>query len=238
MQDVGITLMLVLGLASSLHCVTMCGPLIAVASAPLRPTAGATSPARLLLWQATYNLGRGLTYVVIGGVLGAVGQALTSLFAAKLVGGIVQLALGLLIVALGVWQLRKGSAVSTAGDGPLTRAIRSVMTSRRSLGMLGLGLLTGLLPCGVLYAAFARSLAAQSFSEGAALMGAFWLGTVPLLAGVGLLSGQVFRAAGRYAAVLLCVAMVATGGWLGVKGYRNITAPEAPAAACHGDHRH
>ena len=82
------------------------------------------------------------------------------------------------------------------------------MMSRRVL--LAMGLLTGLLPCGVLYAAFARALAAHCAAEGAALMLAFWLGTVPLLALVGLVSGQLIRVAGRLAPVLLCCAMLAT----------------------------
>ena len=95
--------------------------------------------------------------------------------------------------------------------------------------MFGLGLLTGLLPCGVLYAAFARAMATSSPWEGGLLMVAFWLGSVPLLATVGLASGKLVSALGRHAAVLLFVAMLATGGWLTVKGYRNLTAP--PAAA-------
>lgn len=225
------TLMVAFGLTSSLHCVTMCGPLIAVASAPLLEGGGTANARRLLLWQGWYHLGRGISYALIGTLLGLLGTAITVVSPNKLVGGIVQVGVGLLIVGLGLAQLvGRGGAAATSESG-LSRAIRRLVTSGHGLGMLGLGLLTGLLPCGVLYAAFARAMAASSPWEGGLLLIAFWLGTVPLLAAVGLASGKLVAALGRHATVLLFAAMLATGGWLTVKGYRNLTAPPVAAAA-------
>ena len=88
--------------------------------------------------------------------------------------------------------------------------------------MLGLGLLTGLLPCGVLYVAFSRAVLAGSLPGGALVMAAFWLGTVPLLATIGFASGGLGRLVGRYGPVMLCLAMVGTGGWVAQKGARNL----------------
>ena len=219
--------MLVLGLASSLHCATMCGPLVCVASAPLLQP-GSACRRRLVSWQLHYHLGRGVTYCLLGALLALSGQALTALSPARRLGGALQLLVGLTVVALGIWQLVRSRAVSTVGDGWLTRSLRALVTSGHGRGMAGLGLLTGFLPCGVLYAAFARSVAAGSAANGALVMLAFWLGTVPLLASMGLAAGGLVRAAGRYAAPMLLVAMLSTGGWLAAKGWHNIATSPVP----------
>jgi sulfite exporter TauE/SafE len=235
-----LTLMLLLGLASSLHCATMCGPIIVVASAPLAgvaPGSAGARPAvlRLLGWQAAYHLGRGATYALLGALLAGAGGLVTAAAGGRLLGGVLQIGLGLAIVVAGVWQLRRGKSALFAGKGGsgggglLATVLRRLVTSRRGLGMLGLGLFTGLLPCGVLYAALARSVAAPSVPDGAGLMLAFWLGTVPLLLVLGLASSQLVRAAGRFAPAFIFIAMLATGGWLTYKGIRNVTAPPRSA---------
>ena len=226
-SDLG--LMVALGATSSLHCTTMCGPLIAVASAPLAGDRARIG--RLAGWQGAYHLGRGLSYAVIGAVLGLLGQALTALFAARQVGGLLQVAVGLGIVALGAWQLWKGG-VAGSGGGPLARAIGRLVTSGHGGSLFLLGLVTGLLPCGVLYAAFARAVAAPSPAEGALLLLAFWAGTVPLLAAVGFASGSLVGAAGRFAPALLFVAMTVTGGWLSWKGAHSLGLFGMPPATC------
>ncbi|MCA9002730.1 MAG: sulfite exporter TauE/SafE family protein, partial [Planctomycetes bacterium] len=55
-----------------------------------------------------------------------------------------------------------------------------------ALGMVGLGLLNGLLPCGLVYVALAGAMAAGSASQGAVYMGLFGLGTVPMLLAIAL----------------------------------------------------
>ena len=222
--QVDLLLMLLLGATSSLHCTTMCGPIIAVASAPVTIGDGkdVRRPKALALWQLQYHLGRGITYSLIGAGLGLIGTSLVLLPKARLVGAVVQLVLGLLIAFAGVWQLLKGRSQVGATDNWLSRALRALITRGSARGMLGLGLLTGLLPCGVLYVAFSRSVLAGSTLGGALVMVAFWLGTVPLLATVGFASGGLARLVGRYGPVLLCVAMVGTGGWVAQKGARNL----------------
>jgi sulfite exporter TauE/SafE len=225
-----ISLMLAFGLVSSLHCVTMCGPLIAVASAPLQ----AGSPEKhgglgaLMVWQICYQLGRGVTYITLGVVLGFAGQMLSTLFPARLFGGIIQIAVAGLFIGLALFAVLRGKTVTApSGGSRFGGLIRKFVTSGRASGMLVLGLLTGFLPCGVLYAAFARALAADSPTQGGLLMLAFWLGSAPLLVVVGLASGSLLRAFGRFANVLVAIAMLMTGAWLGWKGVRNLTS-DAP----------
>jgi hypothetical protein len=220
--QVDLLLMLLLGTTSSLHCTTMCGPIIAVASAPVTIGKGRHRPKDLALWQLQYHLGRGVTYSLIGALLGLIGTALVFLPRARLAGAVIQLGLGVVIAWVGIRQLVKGKPQGGAADGWLTRALRALVQQGSARGMLGLGLLTGLLPCGVLYVAFSRAVLAGSMLGGALVMAAFWLGTVPLLATLGFASGGLARLLGRYGPALLCVAMVGTGGWVAQKGVRNL----------------
>jgi sulfite exporter TauE/SafE len=219
-------LMLAFGLVSSLHCVTMCGPLIAVASAPLQTGSqedrgGLRS---LMVWQISYQLGRGFTYITLGVVLGFAGRMLSTLFPAQLFGGVIQIAVAALFIGLALFAVLRGRTVTAPkGGSGFGRLVRKFVTSGRASGMLVLGFLTGFLPCGVLYAAFARALAADSPTEGGLLMLAFWLGSAPLLVVVGLASGSLLRAFGRFANVLVAIAMLVTGAWLGWKGINNLT---------------
>jgi hypothetical protein len=218
-------LMLAFGLVSSLHCVTMCGPLIAVASAPVHPagSCGAVGFRALSLWQVAYQTGRGVTYVALGAVLGLAGGTLSSMFAARRVGGVIQIAVSAVFIGLALFAVLRGKAVTApSGDSAFGRLLRRFVTSGRASGMLVLGLLTGFLPCGVLYAAFARALAADSAAQGGLLMLAFWLGSAPLLVVVGLASASLLRSLGRYANVLIAAAMLLTGAWLGLKGVNNL----------------
>jgi sulfite exporter TauE/SafE len=103
-------LMLVFGLVSSLHCVTMCGPLIAVASAPMQAESndkgGTFRP--LMGWQISYQIGRGVTYISIGVVLGFAGRMLQALFPARLFGGIIQVAVAALFIGLALFAVLRG----------------------------------------------------------------------------------------------------------------------------------
>ncbi len=223
MPDVQVSflLMLFLGVTSSLHCVSMCGPLIAIASAPLVETG---HPSRktfwhIFYWQGVYHLGRGITYITLGMVLATTSTFITSLFSSKIVGSIVQIGLGCLIVVMGVWLLWQRRGVrSSEKNSFFTRCLRSLVTKAHGGGMFGLGLLTGFLPCGVLYAAFARAFSSTTALEGGVLMFAFWIGTTPLLFSLGFLSGGIVRWVGKYATVLIFTAMCFTGGSLMYKG--------------------
>jgi sulfite exporter TauE/SafE len=231
--------MLLFGLVSSLHCVTMCGPLIAVASAPLQASSadGLGGLRALMGWQISYQIGRGITYITIGLVFGFAGSMLSALFPARLFGGIIQIAVAAFFIGLALFAVLRGKTVTApAGGSRFGGLIRKFVTSGRASGMFVLGLLTGFLPCGVLYAAFARSLAADSPSEGGLLMFAFWLGSAPLLVMVGLASGSLLRTFGRHANVLVAIAMLITGIWIGSKGVKNLMI-DAPMPA-HGHTLH
>jgi uncharacterized protein len=167
----------ILGLAGSLHCAGMCGPL-ALALPPVGGMSGGFAAGR-----CAYNLGRVLTYCVLGLVFGLVGRTL-------LLAGVqrwVSIGLGVVLVT-GLFGSRRLS-----GWFPVARLVEelksrmSVLLRRRSILALGLlGLLNGLLPCGLVYVACAGATATGGLGTGAAYMAVFGLGTVPMMLGISL----------------------------------------------------
>ncbi|HTH49094.1 MAG TPA: sulfite exporter TauE/SafE family protein [Candidatus Limnocylindria bacterium] len=166
-----------LGLAGSLHCAGMCGPLALALPATGSGTVG------FVTGRLAYNLGRIVTYTLLGVVFGLLGKSLSLIGVQRWL----SIGAGALILA-GLLITRR------AGPGlPMVRAVGwlkagfGTLLRRRTLGSLGLlGLLNGLLPCGLAYAACAGAAATGSLAMGTAYMALFGLGTVPLMLGIGL----------------------------------------------------
>lgn len=172
------------GLATSLHCVSMCGGIalsqgLRAGTAAIggadgrspRVSAAAIRPSLL------YNLGRVASYTAIGAVAGATGSALK--FGPGLQAGI--------MAAAAVFML--GMGLSLAGLVRLPRlrwkayeALRGkAAAAAAKVGPFAVGLANGLMPCGPLQAMQAFALGSGSAAAGALSMAAFSLGTVPLL---------------------------------------------------------
>ncbi|MBY0396942.1 MAG: sulfite exporter TauE/SafE family protein, partial [Thermoleophilia bacterium] len=176
-------------LLGSLHCVSMCGPFVVIAVAP---TVNGAPPARQWGLQAAYHLGRLATYAAFGlaaGLLGAsldlggslihVQRAATALAAATLVFfGVVTL-----LRAVG---LRSGARVAPQWMTRLAqRGHRAAWALTPFKRALVIGLLTTLLPCGWLYAFVVTAAGTGHALAGALVMAVFWLGTLPMMVGVG-----------------------------------------------------
>ena len=171
----------ILGLAGSLHCAGMCGPL-----ALALPTAGPAGPG-FVAGRFAYNLGRVVTYTMMGVVFGLIGRTL-------LLAGIqrwVSIALGIALLAglFASHRLSRWLPVARLVDWLKVRM--GVLLRRRSGVSLGiLGLLNGLLPCGLVYVACAGAIATSGVLSGAAYMAVFGLGTVPMMLAISL-SGKL-----------------------------------------------
>ncbi len=177
----------ILGLAGSLHCVGMCGPLAMALPHPGRGMGGYIA-GRLL-----YQAGRIATYCLLGAVFGGVGRTLA-------LAGIqrwVSVAAGLLVLA-GLFVVGPGWAGKPlAGWVDWIKARLGTLLRRRSQSTLWmLGMVNGLLPCGLVYVACAGAAAGGSVAGGMAQMAWFGLGTVPLMLGISL-SGRAMPFAWR-----------------------------------------
>jgi len=170
-----------LGLVGSLHCAGMCGPL-----ALALPPAGDTTPG-YVVGRVAYNLGRIATYCLLGILFGLVGWTF-------LLAGVqrwVSIALGVALL-LGLFASRKLVRWNPAAL--VVSHLKSRMAGllrRRSFASLAvLGLLNGLLPCGLVYAACAAAATTGSVLAGAQYMAVFGVGTVPMMLAISL-SGKL-----------------------------------------------
>lgn len=164
---------LLTGLATSIHCVGMCGP-IACGLGSM-----AKSETSRMIGATLYHGCRLTSYTLIGAVCGAIGsQPLKWFFDSPAVILPWVLVAVLLLVATGLDQKIPRPKVLNR----FTTRTRLQLGKRPAIAAAGImGLLTPLLPCGPLYAVFAMSLASGSAAKGAEFMLAFGIGTVPLL---------------------------------------------------------
>ena len=178
---------LLLGLVGSLHCAGMCGPLA------LALPVGAKSTTRFLAGRLAYNAGRIVTYCVLGLILGLVGR---TLFLAG-VQRWTSISLGLALL-VGLFSSRK-LALWRPVTG-LVEALKYRMSAqlrqRSFSSLMILGLLNGLLPCGLVYVACAGATATNGALDGIRYMAVFGLGTVPMMLGISM-SGRLMPLALR-----------------------------------------
>lgn len=175
-------------LLGSMHCAGMCGAFLAFAvTAEGRPDLRAR--ARL---NAAYNLGRLVTYTALGAVGGFVGaavdlggSALGLQRAAAALAGSMMIVVGLIAVARAA-GVRLPRAPLPAGLRTLVgRGHRAAMGLPPVARAASIGLLTTLLPCGWLYAFAITAAGTASPFKGAVTMAVFWLGTLPVMIGLG-----------------------------------------------------
>jgi hypothetical protein len=170
-----------LGLAGSLHCVGMCGPL-----ALALPAASASGIA-YILGRAAYNAGRIMTYCLLGLVFGLIGQGL-------LLAGLqrwLSISIGVALIA-GLIVSRKARLWKPLLNctGWVSARMAPLLRRRSVSALLVLGILNGFLPCGLVYVAAAGAAATGDLFSGAAYMALFGLGTTPMMLALAL-SGKL-----------------------------------------------
>ena len=163
---------LVLGVAGGAHCTAMCGPLIAI-----------TSPRG---WKAVmHHTGRWLTYAALGFVAGAAGAGASAAGFGRWTSWTAAAAMVILaLVPSAVPAGRQRSRSVQAIVGLVLRSRRRLRTHPRA-GALVFGLLNGLLPCGLTYAATLAAIGTGSIWAGEVFMTGFALGTTAILATAG-----------------------------------------------------
>lgn len=165
-----------LGLFGSLHCLGMCGPIA------LSVGTGSLNPARRGFKVLMYNTGRILTYCFIGLLVGLLGEGIyIAGFQSQLS---ILLGIFLLSIAFFSWNLEKqilSSSLFHRVFFHLKSALGKMLKSGNPGHSLYLGLLNGLLPCGLVYIALFGALATQDTWSGIRYMAIFGLGTVPIM---------------------------------------------------------
>jgi uncharacterized protein len=181
------------GALGGFHCLSMCGGFVAATAARDAGVSPLLPRSVIIRRQIGYHAGRVFTYMLLGAAVGAGGSAV--LRAADLLTwqrGMYLFA-NLLLLALGLRL-----ALNLQGDGWLQRAgartfgaalpiFRPLLRQPGARGRIALGLLWGLVPCALIYSVLPLAMFSGGPWQGAMVMLAFGLGTLPNLAAAGLL---------------------------------------------------
>ncbi len=153
------------GLFGSMHCVGMCGAI------------ALSLPTRSFVGSFLYNVGRVLTYTLLGLLFGSFGKGL------DLLGMQQSLSIflgGVIILGVFLPQFTKITLLNKAFF-RLKQSFAPFFKKKSHFSMLAIGLLNGLLPCGLVYLAIIGSVVQADAQEGAAYMFFFGLGTLPMM---------------------------------------------------------
>lgn len=206
---------LVSGLLGGIHCVGMCGGIVASISLGLPQNKNRRFITQLP-YHLAYNTGRILSYLLAGAIMGGMGMLLAEWLPVYLaqrlllwIAGIFMLLLGLYLA--GWWQ---ALALTERAGTLLWRLVeplgRRMLPIRSPLHGVAVGLVWGWIPCGLVYAMLANAISTGSPLGGAGVMLAFGLGTLPNLIGMGLLAGAAAHLA-RSTAVRRSAGMMMIG---------------------------
>jgi uncharacterized protein len=159
----------IMGLAGSLHCLAMCGPIFAAVSGFY------TQPKEYFRPLLLHHFGKIVSYASIGLFMGFIGQGISLVVFQNTL----MLACGILLLFVAVSGMAKWTVMDQL-NAKITYAMSRILGKNRGGGFL-LGLINGWVPCGLVYAAAIGATATQSIIEGAGFMLFFGLGTIPIL---------------------------------------------------------
>lgn len=216
-----------IGLLGSVHCIGMCGPL-AFAVPSLQKGAG-----RLLLDKGLYQMGRIISYCVLGLIIGLIGR---QLWMAGLQQG-VSIFTGLLIIMAACSRIFK---IAYRGNSnillkPFHRLFGYAL--KHKANHLIIGMINGLLPCGFVYLALAGAVNMPDLSGAVGYMFFFGLGTAPLMMIAAMTVGLTGTLIRNRINKVVPYLMVCLGIWFILRGLElNIPylspAPHDAAAVC------
>lgn len=168
-----------LGFLGSLHCFSMCGPLSLLLPA---------DRSRYLIGRLTYNTGRITTYALLGLLTGIAGEQAGFLIPQK----ILFILLGAVLLVYLLLPVKWKNRISV-----MSPVIRMASFTKRSLAKLskrhglavqyGFGLVNGLIPCGLVYAALSGAFLTAGITDSMLFMILFGLGTLPMMMSFGVI---------------------------------------------------
>ncbi|MGB0564005.1 MAG: sulfite exporter TauE/SafE family protein [Spirulinaceae cyanobacterium] len=218
------------------HCLGMCGPIALAFSlsqaAGEEQTSESKTAGQSFWFHLWLNLGRIVSYALVGGAIGAIGSVLVASGQVAGVGSGLRrgltIATGLLLIWFGLVQINPRllppiPLLNPIASGPLHDRLNQVMqrlgAQRSPTTPFLLGLVWGLIPCGFLYAAQLTAAETANLGQGGLTMLAFGLGTMPTMLGLGWLTarlsgdrrGQLFRLAGWLTLAIGLLLLLRTG---------------------------
>lgn len=197
----------------SVHCAGMCGP-IAIAL----PLQGNTVAGKIF-GGSLYNLGRTLTYGIMGTIFGLLGQGVALIGFQQKVSVIMG---SLMIISILFPALFKNQYSMEKSwfsfVGKLKTTIGKMFSIRSYSSLFFIGMLNGLLPCGLVYMAIAGAIGTGNAAMGSAYMILFGLGTIPMLLGITLAGNLMSMAVRKRINKLIPVLVVIVGIFFILRG--------------------
>jgi len=168
-----------IGFLGSFHCAGMCGP-IAI-SIPHQDK----NPLNILLNGLSYNIGRIMTYTFLGLVIGLIGKGFFLAGAQRWI----SMGLGILLLIIALFSINvetKIVKIKFVNDFNqwLSHNLGFLLRSKSRWSIIGIGILNGFLPCGLVYMAIAGALSHSDIWHSVQYMVFFGLGTMPMMLGL------------------------------------------------------
>lgn len=160
----------VFGLVGSFHCVGMCGPIVLAV------------PGKTILSKLLYNIGRTVTYAIMGLIIGIIGEGFSLAGYQQILSILVGAAMLLIVIFTKYkhFDLPLSGAVSKLWIFS-KKKLTPLFKSESAFAPFLIGIINGLLPCGLVYAAIFAAVAMGGMVESSLYMVLFGLGTAPLL---------------------------------------------------------
>ncbi len=227
---------LIAGLAGSVHCAGMCGGIVSAFSAgapsagrapgrviPIAPAGRAAATAAAQAGHVlAYNTGRIASYMLAGAVAGGLAGGVASLARVASAQVVAYWMANLMLAAMGLYLMDawRGLARVEAAGAVLWRRVqplvKPLVPMDTPLKALALGGLWGWVPCGMVYSVLLTAMLTGSALDGALVMGAFGLGTLPMLLAMGMAGARLRQYLQQRAVRVACGLLVLGFGLLGL----------------------
>ena len=208
--DITFFTLFLLGFFGGTHCVGMCGGLSSAFALQLPPHLNRLGLIVLL------NLGRISSYVLIGLIVGLVGQIGISLDDTRWLQNGLYVAANVLLLLLGLYLAGLSTAATQIEriGRPIWKRLNPILNRLLPIksvpACFGVGMLWGWLPCGLVYSASLYALGSGNAVQGGLYMLAFALGTLPNLLAMGIFAAQLKTLLQRRA-ISLCAGLLVAG---------------------------
>jgi len=172
-----------MGGIGTMHCIGMCGPL-----ALSLPVVNSSNTSRFFS-TFLYNIGRVITYAVLGAFVGIAGSGFALFGYQQLLSVII----GVLIILFLVLPKRKFAKrnIILVFFEKIRSRLGNLFYRKNYRSVFFIGLLNGLLPCGLVYMAIAGAISTASVVKSSLFMAAFGLGTLPVMWSLAFFGGYI-----------------------------------------------
>lgn len=188
----------VVGLVSTVHCISMCGGIIGALTFSL-PDTIRQQRIRLVFYLSAYSLGRILSYAIAGGLAAGIGSWLLNIVSPKYGHLVLQSIAFVFMFSIGLYLagwFPKFSNIEKIGRpvwSKLEPIGQKLLPVRNPLHAFLFGIVWGWLPCGLVYYVLILSSTTGSAIDGVFFMLAFGVGTLPSVLAAGIVSEWIMR---------------------------------------------